>query len=156
MVQKVAQVQQQSKLGTCSNWCVLSPCIPAFPPFTKLCLGSSYDAALLTLLVCSISQKNVSPGEAPCQQIDKAPPASIFLSLTWVGVSSVEMQKKMYVSIFVFSWAERRERVAKQKQTLQIILNFNAVVEDNLCPARFTTAGNEPTLFPLIRKWAKR
>lgn len=57
---------------------------------------------------------------------------------------------------FLFSsWAERREEVAKQKQTLQIILNFNAVVEDNLCRARFTMAGNEPTLSPLIRKWAK-
>lgn len=44
-----------------SNWCVLSPCIPAFPPFTKLSLGSSHDAVLLTLLGWKVSQKNVSP-----------------------------------------------------------------------------------------------
>lgn len=63
-------------------------------------------------------------GEASCQQTFKAPPASILLSLTvW------KCRIKTYICIFVFSWAEEREGVAKQKQTLQIILNFNGVVE---------------------------
>jgi len=64
-------------------------------------------------------------------------------------------EKNTNICIFVFSWAQRRGGAPKQKQTLQIIFYFIAIVEDNLCPTRFTMAGNEPTLSPLIRKWAK-
>lgn len=61
-------------------------------------------------------------------------------------------QTKKKVCTFFFSWAERKGAPARQQQTLQIILDSCVVVEDNLCPARFTVAGNEPTLSPLIRK----
>lgn len=107
----------------------------------KIILG--FIVWLLTLLRFTVFQISVSP-------------ASVFLFLTWVGVSSVELQKKNPCLCFSLQLSKEKGGSCQTKQALQTVLNFNMVAEDNLWTARFTMTGNEPVLSPLIRKWAKR
>lgn len=113
-----------------------------YSPLHRIILG--IIVWLLTLVGFSIFQINVSP-------------TSLLLSLTWMGVSNVEMQEKNPPCLY-FSRHLSKEKGenCQTKQALQIVLIFNVVVEDNLWTAKFAMTGNEPALSPLIRKWAKR